>query len=351
MTLQKTRRSVYDLGEVGNMKRPGTVVVFALVLAVSRLGAADTLELEKGDTLSGKLTRFADGVVHFRTKMAGNVIIPIDEVGRLATDAPVVVKKKDGATLEGPITLNQKQVIIAQGEKSKSIPVDQVETIEPAPKDTAPARSPLRRSAETGLLWRSGSEDYADVFGRLKLSTTLDPYLFDADLFLERADADEFPRWLTASTRLRVHPDRLWQPALGLDFDRDTDKALLSRAGINFGLVRAFPDLGLEAEAGLQAETARWRHEPSKEDLNLRLALRYTRQIFENGSFTNSISFSPSLIVTGRLRARSESSLAFPFAQRITLKLNLLIDYEDYPQLQDLPKWRTTIGASFLWDF
>jgi len=333
------------------MKRAGTVVVVALVLAMSRLGAADTLELEKGDNLSGKLTRFADGVVHFRTKMAGNVIIPIDEVGRLATDAPVVVKKKDGATLEGPISLDQKQVIIAQGKKAKSIPLDQVETIEPAPKDTAPARSPLHLSAETGLLWRSGNEDYADVFGRLKLSTTLDPYLFDADLFLERADTDEFPRWLTASTRLRFHPDRLWQPALGLDFERDTDKALLSRANLNFGLVRAFPDLGLEAEAGLQAETGRWRHQPSDEDLNLRLALRYTRQIFENGSFTNSISFTPSLTNPDQIRARSESSLAFPFAQRIQLKLNLLIDYEDYPQLQDLPKWRTTVGASFLWDF
>ncbi|MCX5768738.1 MAG: DUF481 domain-containing protein [Candidatus Hydrogenedentes bacterium] len=333
------------------MKGAGTVVVVALVLAMCRLGAADTLQLEKGDNLSGKLIRFAEGVVHFRTKMAGNVIIPIEEVGRLATDEPVVVKKKDGATLEGPISLDQKQVIIAQGEKSRSVPVDQVETIEPAPKNLAPAGSPLHLSAETGLLWRSGNEDYTDLFGRLRLSTTLDPYLFDADLFLERADADEFPRWLTASTRLRIHPDRLWQPALGLDFERDTDKALLSRAGLNFGLVRAFPDLGLEAEAGLQAETARWRHEPSDDGLNLRVALRYTRQIFENGAFTNSLSFTPSLINPERLRAQSESSLAFPFAQRIKLKLNLLIDYEDYPQLQDLPKWRTTIGASFLWDF
>jgi len=334
------------------MKRLGTVVVVALVLAMSRLGAADTLELAKGDNLSGKLTRFADGVVHFRTKMAGNVIIPIDEVARLATDAPVVVKKKDGATIEGVVTIARKQVLVkTPGEKPESISLDQVDRIQPADKDAAPAKSPLHLSAETGLLWRSGNEDYVDVFGRLRLSTTLDPYLFDADLFVERADTDEFPRWLTASTRLRFHPDRLWQPALGLDFERDTDKALLSRAGLNFGLVRAFPGLGLEAEAGLQAETARWRHQPSDEDLNLRLALRYTRQIFENGAFTNSISFTPNLTNPERLRARSESSLAFPFAQRITLKLNLLIDYEDYPQLQDLPKWRTTVGASFLWDF
>jgi hypothetical protein len=101
----------------------------------------------------------------------------------------------------------------------------------------------------------------------------------------------------------------------------------------------------------MQAEISRWRHEPSDENLTLRLALRYTRQIFENGAFTNTLSFTTGIINAEGVRARYESSLAFPFAQRLQLKLNLLIDYEDYPQLQDLPKWRTTVGASFLWDF
>lgn len=332
------------------MKRAGLVVVFALVLA--QIAAADTLQLAKGDNLSGKLTRFADGVVQFHTKMAANLMAPIDQIARLDTDAPVVVKKKDGATIEGVIYLDSNHVVVtAKGKKPTSIKMDEVDTIEPASKDTAPAKSPLHVSGETGVLWRSGNDDYTDAFGRIRLSTTIGQHLFNADLFVERADTDEFPRWLTASTRLRFNPDRLWQPTLGLDFERDTDKTLLSRADLNLGLVRDFPDLGIQAEADLQAETSRWRHEPSDEDLNLRLALRYTRQIFETGAFTNSLSFTPSLIDPQRLRARSESSLAFPFAQRIQLKLNLLIDYEDYPQLQDLPKWRTTVGASFLWDF
>ena len=332
------------------MKRAGLIVVIALMVA--QLGAADTLQLAKGDNLSGKLTQFADGVIQFRTKMAVNLIVPVDEIVRLATDAPVVVKKKDGATVEGAICLDTKKVTVtAKGQEPLYVNLDEVASIEPLSKDAAPAKSPLHLSAETGLLWRSGNDDYTDAFGRIRLSTTLDHYLFDAALFVERADADEFPRWLAASTRLRFYPERLWQPMVGLDFERDTDKALLSRTDFNLGFARPFPDLGLEAEAGLQAESARWRHDSSNEDLNLRLALRYTRQIFETGSFTNSLSFTPSLLDPQRLRARSESSLAFPFAQRIQLKLNLLIDYEDYPQLQDLPKWRTTVGASFLWGF
>jgi hypothetical protein len=334
------------------MKRTATFLIFALALALSQTGAADSLDVANGDNLSGTLTRFADGVVYFRTKMAVNLIVPVDEVVRLATDKPVVVKLKDGPALDGQVSLDPRQAVVTvQGKKPQTFALDQIETILPAQQDKPPAKKPLRLSAESGILWRSGHDEYADLFGRIKLSTTLDQLLFDTDLFVERADTDEFPRWLTTSARLRFNPASLWQPTLGFDFERDTDQDLLSRASVNFGVTRTFPGLGLEAEAGLQPETARWRHHTSDQDLNLRLALHYTRQIFENGSFTNSVTFTPSLINPERIRARSESSLAFPFAQRIQLKLNLLIDYEDYPQLQDLPKWRTTIGASLLWDF
>jgi hypothetical protein len=209
------------------MKRAGTVVVFALLLAMSRLGHADTLELAKGDVLSGKLTRFADGVVHFRTKMAGNVIIPIDEVVRLATDAPVVVKTKDGATLEGTVTIDRGQFIFTPRDKKRqTFRLTQIDSIKPAQQDNPTAEEPLRVSAESGVLWRSGDDDYFDAFGRIRLSTRLDRLLFDTDLFVERADADDFPRWLNTSTRLRFYPDSLWQPTLGFDFERDTDKAL-----------------------------------------------------------------------------------------------------------------------------
>ena len=333
------------------MKRAGRFLILSLAMALAGAAAADSLDVAKGDSFSGKLTRYAEGVVHFRTKLAANLIVPVDEVVRLATDGPFLVKTKGGAAVEGKLTFERNQFVVNADDKEQTFGLDEVESIEPVKQVNPPAEKPLHLSAESGVLWRFGDDDYADAFGRFRLSTSLDKLLFDSDVFLDRADTDEFPRWLTASTRLRFSPDSLWQPTLRFDFERDTDKALRSRAGLNAGYTRVFPELGLEAEAGLQGETSRWRGEHSDEDLNLRLALRYTRQIFENGSFTNSLSFTPSLINPEQIRARSESALAFPLVQRIQLKLNLMIDYEDYPELQSLPKWRTTVGASFLWDF
>ncbi len=334
------------------MKRAVKVLIFALALALCPIGSADTLDVAKGDLLTGKLTRFADGVVHFRTRMAGNLIVPADEVVRLQTDNPVLVKIKDGVTIEGHVTIENGQLtVVPEGKKSQTFALTQIESIQPPKQENAPAGKPLRSSVESGVIWRTGNDDYFDAFGRIKLAASLDSLLLDTDLFVERADSEEFPRWLSGSARLRLNPDKLWQPTLAFDFERDTDKALLSRADLNLGYTRVFPELGLETEIALQGETSRWRNDASDENLNLRIALRYTRPLFENGSFTNTISFTPSLVNLEGIRARSESSLAFPFARRIQLKLNLLIDYEDYPQLQDLPKWRTSVGASLLWGF
>lgn len=331
------------------MRRAGIICVFVLVATAA---GADTLELAKGETLTGRLTRFADGVVQFRTRLAGNIIVPVDEVVRLKSTKPVLVKLKSGATLEGVMTLTPAAVSIEKNDGShQRVPLDQVSTIKPAPSEKDPEKEALSLAAETGALYRFGQDDYADAFGRVRLSTELDNYLFGAGLFVERADPDEFPRWLAARTSLRFQPERLWQPAIGLDFERDTDKALRARTGLNAGLVRSFPTLGLEAEAGLLAESSQWRAHPTDEDLNLRLSLRYARQFFENGAFSSSLSFTPSLTDSDRFRAASQTSLAFPFDQRMHLKLNLLIDYEDYPQMQEIQKWRTTVGASLLWGF
>jgi len=331
------------------MRPLSIMAVFVLLAAIA---GADTLELARGETLTGKLTRIADDVVQFRTRLAGNIITPVDEVVQLKTAEPVVVKLKNGATLQGLMTLTPDGVSVEkEGEDPKHIPLDRLLSAKPAPAGKDPQKDSVQLSAETGVLWRFGEDDYADAFGRLRLSSDFDNYLFGANLFVERADPAEFPRWLTANTRLRFRPAMLWQPAVGLDFERDTDKALRARTGLNAGLIRTFPALGIETEAGLLAETSRWRGHPTEEDLNLHLALRYTRQIFENGEFSGSLSFTPSITHPENFRATSLTSLAFPFARRIHLKLNLLLDYEDYPQMEELEKWRTSVGASLLWGF
>jgi len=88
-----------------------------------------------------------------------------------------------------------------------------------------------------------------------------------------------------------------------------------------------------------------------EQELHLRLRLRYARTLFKNGAFEKDLKLYPSLTGLGELRARSESSLLFPFTQRFKLKLDLLVDYESSSEFHGLDHWRTSVGASFLWDF
>ncbi|NIA16362.1 MAG: DUF481 domain-containing protein [Nitrospiraceae bacterium] len=328
--------------------------------------------------------KISDGALFFRTNLAGQVLAPLDEVTSFSSENDVTVLLSDGRELRGRLELGRGGAsLLGPDGVTQEFSMNSVSAAVPSPNpppaepESEPAPSTLEGSWETGVHWRSGTDDYTDLFARLALRKETEKFAFRSQWFVERADEDEFPRWVWGEAEWDLSSGRALTPLLGLAIERDTDRGLDLRVNFSAGVARQLLDdenRTLRADIGLDAETASFSADPlwksdeprlrgilrrtfndiheDRQQLNLRLGLRYSRDLFGNGRLAENLTVYPSLTDWGRLRVRSESTLAFPLARRLQLKLNLLLDYEeDDFQFRDVDRWRSSIGASVLWDF
>lgn len=359
------------------MKLPNFILGGVLLVIAATAVPADTLVLKDGDTLFGEFIKIADGALFFRTHLAGKVIVPTDEVESLNAEREMTIALADGRRASGRLVLDAGVAHIVRpdgtdhalelGAIAAAMPRTEAE---PSPSlELAAADTGLHGAWETGVHWHTGDDDYADLFARLTLRSESERQAFWADAFVERADPEVFPRWFLAGAEWRLLPERSTYSVIGLAVERDTDKALAARGDLTVALGRTFAanerqelrgDVGLNAETAHYDAQTRWRDQPSwlrgdqrkdRQRLNLRLGLRYAWAILGNGQISGRVSLYPGLTDWGNLRARSESSVVFPFGQRLSLKLHVLLDYEGEPEFDGLEQWRTSIGASVLWGF
>ncbi len=357
-----------------------TIIVAAL-FALACAAQGDTLVTRNGESFTGRLERIENGAVSFRASLAGMMLLPIDEVRSLTTERAALVRLTDDSELRGVPGIADGSLTVKRSDDSEaSFGFAQIAEVLPEKKIAAESLSlsdkgPLSASAETGVLWHSGEEDYADLFTRLFLQRLGDASDFTGEFFVERADTSDFPRWLRGNLRWDLDSSRNTYPFIAIEAERDTDKALAARGDLVFGLATDTidnPSANLVAEVGIDAETSVFdsdfpegRETPSerllwhsegrrkvdRQQLNLRLGLRYRRALFNSGELTSGLYVHPSLTHWGRLRARSESALTLPFSPRLALRLNLMLDYEDDLEFGELGQWRTSVGASVLWGF
>lgn len=357
----------------------GQICMVALLLLSAGGVLADTLTLGGGDALSGKLVMIADGILLFRTNLAGQMLVPTEEIASLSTSRNLRVSFGNEEEIVGRLVSAEgvTQLLMADGRRHAVSLTDIACAIPMAGPEDGKSRldgaevpdAQLHGTLETGVSSRLGSNDYADLYSRLTLSWDTDRYALSASMMVERADADVFPRLLAAEALLRVSPGQGPYPVFGLDVARDTAEALAFRGSMFVGVGSGSADSGPrkpEASAGVGVTfeefdaKRRWRHTPrywledsrkSNVELDLHLKLRHDLTIFKTAQFAQTLAIYPSLIRFGDFRARSESAFLYPLKSRIRLKLNILVAYDNEPAFDDLEQWRAAVGASLLWDF
>ena len=325
--------------------------------------------------MSGRLLRIANGTLTFRTTLSGQMMVATEAVESIATEEYMQVALVDGTSAPARFVVSDGALQLRRLDGSLTGPIEVTSVAGAAPLPEQPAQGGeaaddgLEAAWDTGVHWRSGNSDYADLFARLSLTHRADEHAFRSRFFLDRADADRFPRWFRADTEWSLAPDDPLYPVAALEVERDTEAAMSLRGSLSLGIGKslfASATDQLEGDLGVGGTTeyfdaalpekrlsrALWRGRDTREDqaLHARLRLRYARALFQNGTFEEDFRFYPSLTEFGELRARSESSLLFPFTPWLKLKLDLLVDYESEPEFE-LDHWRTSVGASLRWDF
>jgi len=369
-----------------------------MTLMLGALSAvADTLTLSNGDRMSGELVRLEQGALVFKTALAGQIIIPVEEVQSIDTKelrevsldtgekyiARFVARRNatDLVSVDGVI---EEEFRLASVVDSSAPIIDSsLETSGPAQVGSVPSQQPSL-TLEIGSYWRSGEEDYAGPTAALTIQNEQENFGLRSRTRVDLDEDEDAPAFLSSTTEWRLGHEEQVYPRITLDVERNVDRGLEGGGGVSVGAGKVLAEgssHSLEAAAGVDVsyrsydadlapesgDRAVQRHltmlrgdddTQSKMDLNLRLQLRYTQLLFEsssffaNGTLEEDLVLTPSLGTLGDFRARSESSLLVGLgSEALRLRLNLLLDYDNNTPFDALEKWNTGVGAGLEWDF
>ncbi|PCJ64001.1 MAG: hypothetical protein COA73_04735 [Candidatus Hydrogenedentota bacterium] len=355
------------------------VMLLALLLLIpARIAQCDTLTLTSGDHLTGTLLNISEGTLSFRTTLAGRIFVPTQEVTQLSTSSFVVVALKDDQLIPGRIaTQNNRIVIITPNNDARiALNLEDVASVATTPaseiKGTEKSNT-IQGSIATGYKWRDGTKDASGPVTEITLDAQLKKIEIEASAEFEYTqDADSFGRFFDAEVRLQPNNEASIKPQAILEFERDRNQALDLRTDITLGAnttllegkkqrIDGFAGVGVSFEEydsdDLRKDQNNLPLPPpgessvSDQDLNLNLAVRYSRQWVHQSTIEKELIVRPSLSDSGDLRAELKSRLLMPLPLGMQLQLNLDLKYDNQSPYKDIDNWNTSFGASMRFDF
>jgi len=342
-----------------------TLVLFALAALPL---CADMVVLQNGESLSGTFSRIRENTLIFRTSLQGQMMTPMSEVRTLSADKTLYITMSDGQVYYGRLGVvdDVQQVFPLNGDAPVPIEVTAIQETLPIPTTSASAGKGAGKSwdlsAGTGLQWRSDSAAPVEPIVRLDATGRSENWRLDANAQVERADADDFPAYLRAQGELFGNSEGKTNPYASAEIERDLDRSLELRQNLALGLYHtlyttensstgALAALDLEYEREAEQIPERVRDAHSEYDLNLRLGLRYYRLFAGGRSLSESLIILPSLTADGGFRARAKTAYVMPLTDKLHLRLDLTIGYDNNPLTSDVDRWNATVGAGVNVDF
>ena len=349
----------------GALRRRG-LVLFALLLSAAPT-LADTATLADGDTVRGRVSRVEEGVLVFRTELAGQMMVPMDTLERLRTDGNFRVTRLDGSVAYGRFVREAGENALAPlgGGPPQPLPLAEVRDALPLPASDAEGAGRLRGSVGLGV--RGGLAEDNTLTPNLRIELQRDwpsgPEV-RADAEVAGDASGRFPESASGALRARGAGEAL-APAAELRAERDLAAALEGRAELSLGLEGRWapaPGETLDLFAGLSAAYEAWdarelerrrgrEDEAIGRELNLELRLRYARALFDFARVDQEIYLLPSLSDAGAVRAGSAAGLLFPLRDNLNLRLQLRVEYDSDPGLDRLDPLRGSVGAMFEYGF
>ena len=187
----------------------------------------ETLILKNGDTLTGQFLSSTGKEIKFKTELAGEVTVELQNVKELKSKREFAVVEKDikdsrnsALVPQGAIKIAEKDVVVtptAQDEKAKLPDVAKAETPHPelevtAPKDIPTAQiayivddSTYQKEIHRKIHWHDGWDGHIDT-GSTAIRATQNSYLFMVNTSLKRS----VPTVIWLDPKLRTTVDFTW---------------------------------------------------------------------------------------------------------------------------------------------
>ena len=353
------------------------IIAIVASLTVSASALADTITMNNGDHLNGTLLEISDGLVSFRTKLAGRVMMPSDQVTALNTDGFMLVAMKDKTALPGRIVTHEDEirVIDPDGKRTTVITLTDVEQIQRIPEsqpDSSTEEEAAKLAITTGYRLRTGTRDADGPTASIlfeKEGAELRTRMEAEGEFTN--DAHEADRYFRGEVELGTGDITKAAPTVLLELERDRNQALEMGVEAAAGLTRRLLESDVDTLDGFVGVSGRIEeHDPeplrrngidsgslAEEDrkdgelLQLDVRLRYTREIFSNTTLTERLKVQPRLDDPGEIRAELESTLSVPLTLNLNLNFEMLLDYQSDTAYDAIDRWNTSVGAGLQFQF
>jgi putative salt-induced outer membrane protein YdiY len=316
--------------------RPSFLLLFLTSLAPC---LADTITLDDGSRLVGKVVAIRKGKVSLKTSFAGTLSLPLAKVVTMRTDAPLRVALQESGEAEGQVSLRAGQVELQTPEGPVRAPVAGLVAAGPAgkPLPSDPPPKPKRNwryevsgqyrgksgntdSTRLGLgakaIWKKGG-DQLKLYANWNQTEQSDRVTED-----EAAAGFDLERQLTGRhswyTRLELERDEIEQLAL---------RATLA-AGYGYHLIKN-ENRKLRLRSGLLYRRESFDYDRGDNDaIGIELGAKHTWKVAKWGNMVNDVTYSPTLSDWADYRVVHESSLDVPLAKSQIWKLRLGLSHE-----------------------
>ena len=364
------------------MRRALTIIALFLLGGAGCLVNADTLTLKNGDQMSGSLVEIADDVLVFRANLAGKMMVPMSQVVSMSTSSDVVMEFKDGTRATGRVENKNDalQFVESRSQEARPLSLSNIANAARVP-ETPRTSGGIFGFLETGPLYRFGNEDRVALYAHLRLGFEGDSIYYRGDTRVEAAGEGQNPRVLRSRHQFLPALEGRVKPLFELELERDLDEALALRARLGVGAGVALYDGEKDRLGGLfsvsvlheEYDADAWRDldvlpgrglarlhgrmygaaldDVDRDDIGLDLAFTHTRDVFRNSVLEEELRLRPSLTDLDEFASSYESRLSVPLTERLRLKLNIRVDFDNSPAFEYLDEWRAAVGAGISWDF
>lgn len=309
------------------------LALLAAPLAVS----ADTLTLDNGDRLTGKVVSLEGASLVFETGYAGRIKLPWARVKHLESDERVRVQLSDGSLLNGqllPAPGGQVRVKVSELVQTAPIPLDQVTAFNP-PLDRDKVKLGGRANLGGSFARGNTEEDNLHLDAEVVARTPTNRYTLGGEVNeASKAGANTTSNWRGTMKYDHFLNEKTYLYATGL-FEHDDQADLSLRTSLGVGAGHQFFEektRNLFLEGGLSYVNEDYDIAPDDSYPSLRAALKYDQLFWgERLKFFHNSELLMSVQDSGDYLLKTRTGIRVPVAKSLNLSTQVNVDYDNTP--------------------
>lgn len=324
----------YSRGRSGRRRLPG-LVILAWTSASSLM--ADTLTLDNGDRLTGKVIGLEAGTLVFETGYAGRLQLPWGRVRQLESEEKVSVRLSDGSLLKGRLLAapeGKARIRVSELVETAPIPLDQVRAFNP-PEDRHRVKLSGRANLGGSFVRGNTEEDNLHLDAEMVARTPTNRYSMGGEVNeASKAGTNTTSNWRGTMKYDHFLNEKAYLYASGL-FEQDTQADLNLRTSLGFGGGRQFFEekrRNLALEGGLSYVSEDYEIAPDNSFPSLRAALKYDQLLWgERLKFFHASDLLMSTEDSGDWLLKTRTGIRVPVAESLNLSTQVNLDYDNRP--------------------